>query len=349
MRRLSLAISFGALLIAAAAWVHEGRAAVLPALPDLTSFLMLRSENGQLAAAITIEEAADALKDYDVILFGEWHDHSGNHLAEMQLFRALYARVPQLALSMEQFERDVQGVVDDYMAGRIGEDALRGRGRAWPNYAEAYRPLVEYAKERRLPVIAANAPASVVRCVGQKGPDYLTRLAAVKRGWAAKDLHLDAGSYRDKFFKFLDEDSSHGADEKAVDASGQPTASALRGFAAQVTRDDTMAESIALYLQKNPGHKVLHVTGAFHVASFLGTTERLKTSMPDLKIAVINPVQVDDPEHPALRTEDQGGGTISLLLRATPKEYANAVEEKAAIERIRASMKKANARSNCTS
>jgi len=264
------------------------------------------------------------------------------------LFRAVHQRSPQLALSLEMFERDVQPVLDDYMAGRIGEDALRGRGRAWSNYAEAYRPLVEYAKERRLPVIAANAPGSVVRCVGQKGPDYLTRLAAAKRGWTAKDLHLDAGSYRDKFFKFLDEDSSHGADEKAVDAPGQPTASALRGFAAQVTRDDTMAESIALYLQKNPGHKVLHVTGAFHVASFLGTTERLKARMPDLKLAVINPVQVDDPEHPALRTEDQGGGTFSLLLRATPKEYANAVEEKAAIERIRASMKKANARSSCT-
>jgi uncharacterized iron-regulated protein len=67
---------------------------------------------------------------------------------------------------------------------------------AWPNYAEAYRPLVEYAKERRLPVIAANAPAEVVRCVMQEGPDYLTRLPAAKRGWAAKDLHLDGGGYR---------------------------------------------------------------------------------------------------------------------------------------------------------
>jgi hypothetical protein len=153
--------------------------------------------------------------------------------------------------------------------------------------------------------------------------------------------------------KFLNEDSvegnSHGTDEKAVDASGQPTASAVRMFAAQVTRDDTMAESIALYIQNNPGHKVLHVTGEFHVASFLGTAERLKARVPDLKIAVINPVQVGDPEHPALRTEDQGVGNFSLLLRATPKGYANAEEEKAAIERIRASMKNANAPSNCNS
>src|SRR6185436_10350155 len=124
-----------------------------------------------------------------------------------------------------------------------------------------------------------------------------------------------AGTYRDKFFRFLDEDGSHGSDEKALDANGQPTPAALRGFAAQATRDDTMAESIALYLQKNPGHKVMHVTGAFHVAGYLGTAERLKARMPNLKIAIINPVQVDDPEHPALGKDDASGGNFALLTR----------------------------------
>ncbi len=349
MRRTSIAISLAASLMVCTALTHEGfAAAALPALPDLTSYLMLRTESGQPQTAITIEQAADALKDYDVILFGEWHDHPGNHLAEMALFRALYARNPGLALSLEQFERDVQPVLDDYMAGRIGEDALRGRGRAWPNYAESYRPLVEYAKERKLPVIAAEVPTAIVRCVGEVGPEYLARLGTEKRGWAAAQLHLDAGAYRDKFFRFLDEDGSHGADEKALDASGQPTAAALRGFASQVTRDDTMAESIALFLQKNPKHKVVHLTGAFHVAGFLGTAERLKLRAPNGKIALITPVQVADPEHPGLGAGAAGGGNFSLLLRATPKEYANEAEEKAAVERIRSSIRNAAQRSACT-
>src|SRR5262249_54474866 len=159
------------------------------------------------------------------------------------------------------------------------------------------------------------APAAIVRCVGQEGPAYLARLTGEKRGQAATELHLEAGAYRDKFFGFLDEDGSHGANEKAVDAQGNPTTSALRGFAAQVTRDDTMAESIAQYLAKNPGAKVMHVTGDFHVASHLGTAERLKLRAPNLKIAVIEPVEVGG--------SDGGGSEFALLLRPVPEMYAN--------------------------
>ncbi len=348
MRRSTAAISLAALLMLGTVPLHRGfAAAALPALPDLTSFLMLRTETGQPQSAITIDSAADALKDYDVILFGEWHDHPGNHLAEMQLFRALYAREPKLALSMEQFERDAQPVLDEYLAGKIGEDALRSRGRAWPNYAESYRPLVEFAKEHALPVIAAEIPTVLVRCVGQDGPDYLSRLTGDKRNWAAAELHLDAGPYRDKFLKFLQESGSHGPEDGPFDATGKPTAAALRGFASQASRDDTMAESIFLFLQKNPGHKVIHVTGAFHVERFLGTAERLRLRAPKLKIAVINPVQVADPERPAMGASDEGGGNFTLLVKATPKEYANDAEQKAAEDKIRSSIR--TSRGNCSS
>src|SRR6185437_372239 len=131
----------------------------MPALSDLTSFALMRADvSGTSPSLIGVDQAADLLKDYDVIFLGEWHDHPGNHLAEMALFRAIHQRAPRVALSMEQFERDVQPVLDDYMAGRIGEENLMSRGRAWSNYAESYRPLVEYAKENGLHVIAAEAP-----------------------------------------------------------------------------------------------------------------------------------------------------------------------------------------------
>ena len=121
---------------------------------------------------------------------GEWHDHAGNHLAEMALFCAVYERAPGLTLSMEMFERDVQPVLDDYLAGRIGEANFRRKGRAWGNYAESYRPLVEFAKDHTLPVIAANVPASVVRCVGAEGAGYLARMPADKRGMGCRGLIL---------------------------------------------------------------------------------------------------------------------------------------------------------------
>src|SRR3569832_2064363 len=182
-------------LLTSAVAMRAGLAAQnVPALPDLMSFQMMRTDGGAAVPA-SIDQTADALKNYDVVLIGEWHDHTGNHLAEMALLRALYARSPDLALSMEMFARDVQNVVDDYLAGRIGEDNFRRRGRAWGNYAESYRPLVEFAKEHHLPVIAANVPGAVVRSVGLEGPAYLARMPADKRGQAAAELHLQEGPY----------------------------------------------------------------------------------------------------------------------------------------------------------
>jgi uncharacterized iron-regulated protein len=328
MRRLLIALSLLSavpLLAIAAARGTELRTPSI-ALPDLTSFQFMRKD-ARVAApiAIGVDEAAGMLKDYDVIFLGEWHDHPGNHLAEMALFRALSSRVPLLALSMEQFERDVQPVIDDYMAGRIGEENLRRRGRAWSNYAESYRPLVEYAKEHGLSVIAAEAPTRVVRCVGEQGPEFLSRLSPEQRGWAAAELHLGEGAYRDKFYRFLAEDGDHGP---APDAADKDAANA-RSFAAQVTRDDTMAESILLYLQKHPGHKVVHITGAFHVEGSLGTVERLKLRAPNLGIAVVEPVEVRDSK-PIGAGAEMPGGDIALFLRALPESYASEAEKKAA-------------------
>lgn len=327
MRRSFIAMSFilaAPLIVFTAARGAESRTPSI-ALPDLTSFQFVRKD-ARIAApiAIGVDEAARLLKDYDAIFLGEWHDHPGDHLAEMALFRALHARTPLLALSMEQFERDVQPVVEDYMAGRIGEENLMRRGRAWSNYAESYRPLVEYAKEHGLAVIAANAPARVVRCVGEQGPEFLSRLSPEQRGWAAAELHLGEGAYRDKFFRFLAEDGGHGP---AADAADKDAAN-MRSFAAQVTRDDTMAESILFYLRSHTGHKLVHIAGAFHVEGSLGTVERLKLRAPDLRIAVVEPIEAGDSKSTA--AAGMRGGDIAVFLRALPQSYASETEKKAA-------------------
>jgi uncharacterized iron-regulated protein len=318
----------GVSLAAGIFFCEQGVSAASAVLPDLTSFAILRTDGAQ-PAVVSVDQAADALKAYDVIVFGEWHDHAGNHLAEMALFRALHERAPDLALSMEQFERDVQPVVDDYLAGRIGEEIMRERARAWGNYAESYRPLVEYAKEHSLAVIAANAPASVIRCVGVEGPDVLARLKPEQRKWAAADLHLENGPYKDKFMRFLAEDGAHGGDPKAIDRSAGPTPADLRSFASQVTRDDTMAESIALHLQQHPGRKVVHITGAFHMEGGLGTVERLKARTPNLRIALVTPVEAQNPQTLAIDSADAKGSNFAFVLRAPPKEYVSEAEKAA--------------------
>lgn len=295
------------------------------ALPDLTSYVLV---DPATEAVLTVEEAVARLSDADVVFLGESHRHPGNHIAQMALFRALHAQKPKTALSLEQFERDVQPVLDQYLAGEIGEAALRDKGRAWDNYPVSYRPLVEYAKANDLPVIASEAPNMVVRCVGRQGPSFLESLPADKSHWAAATLRLPDGPYRDRFIDFAGGNAGHG---EAASEEDTVSEAVLRSFAAQVTRDETMAESIVQYLNTNPGFRVVHLNGAFHSAGFLGTAERVQWDRPDLNIAVVHPIEVDDPSNPTVPDDMRGEGTILLLIQPMPAAYISEEEERDAI------------------
>ena len=321
MRHFTLRFLLAAAMGLGAAGLNPaGQAMAESLLPDFNSFVMMRGPT-----AISVDQAADALKDFDVVFVGELHDHIANHLAEMALLRAIQQRVPHLALSMEQFERDRQAALDDYLAGKVGEETLTD-GLGWSNYAEAYRPLIEYAKEHNLPVIAANAPQKIVRCVGREGSSFLSTLPADKRKLVAATLHLQDGAYKRKFFKFMEDDGAHngpndGNKEKAAER-------VQKSFAAQVARDDTMAESIVNFLQARPGYKIMHVTGTFHVEEGLGTVERLKLRFPDLKIGLVLPVGIKAGDAPEVKPGD--GADLVILLRRSPEPYVTESERKAA-------------------
>lgn len=216
------------------------------------------SDAGQ--GELTLTQAVDRVADADIVLVGELHTHPAVHLLQARLLAGLEeasrADGRALVLSMEQFSRADQAVVDAYLAGRIGEAALIRDGNAWPNYQSDYRPLVEFAKQHHLPVIAANAPKPLVSCVGQEGPQWLDKLPANSRSQLARELTLTDDGYRQKFMASL----HHG------DADGN-----ARRFAAQTSWDDTMAESMVDYLKQHPGRRIMHIAGNFHVEGAWGS------------------------------------------------------------------------------
>ena len=305
---------------------------------NLYDTFLVSTDNNKV---VSLEAAADDLATYDVVFFGEAHAHAGNHLAQMRMFQALYDRNPEITLSLEHFERDVQGVVDQYLAGEIGEKVLQKDGRGWDNYKSSYRPLVEFAKEHELPVIASEAPKSAVICVGRKGPEVIDEIPQPDRSWIAAEIHVEEGAYMDKYKKFIGESSTHGGSSKKAgkgedeqeEAAPDPQMAAImekmtmKSFTAQVVRDDTMAESIALHLKDNPGRKVIHMNGTFHSASHLGTPERLKMRMPELKIAVISPVEVQDTAAPGWTAEDAETGDYLLLIQPIPEAFVSEERE----------------------
>jgi uncharacterized iron-regulated protein len=297
-----------------------------------SAFILTRAAHAA-PRSVGITELAAALLHYDVVFYGELHAHPGVHLQQMQLLRALYAREPRLVLSLEQFERDVQPIVDDYLAGRIGESTLIDQARAWDNYRTSYRPLLSFAQAHHLPVIAAEAPDWAIQCIGQWGAQIIDQFSPLERSWVAQELHLAPGAYRDKYLQFQGSSATHGG-------GGAPTPQAQlraqRSFTAQVARDDTMAESIERALQRYPGYKVLHLTGSFHVEDFLGSVERLQWREPQLKIAVIVPIEVSDPAAPSFTAAQLAQGTALQLVYPDPPSFAEGEDQSAWVAKIMA-------------
>jgi hypothetical protein len=101
-----------------------------------------------------------------------------------------------------------------------------------------------------------------------------------------------------------------------------------------VVRDDTMAESIVRALRKYPRYKVLQVLGSFHAEGFLGTVERLRLRAPQLRIAVIDALEVGDPRAPGFTADQARDGTALQLVYPTPDDFVEGEDPSAWIAKM---------------
>ena len=301
-------------------------------------FQLIRSTDQQ---SVTTAQLAKELADSDVIFIGEVHSHSASHYLQIQLLSALYQNNPQLILSMEQFERDKQAVVDAYLDNQIGEQTLIDQGRAWPNYASDYRPLVEFAKAHHIPVIAANAPKDLVRCIAQKGLDIVDKLPAQQRAYLADDLTQSSAAYQAKFHQLMTQAGAwHGQPQVKPHGAHEPGHGAQNGklsnsFYAQLARDNTMAASIAHALDAHPNHQVMAINGAFHSDGGLGAVEALKRLKPHVTIVVLSPHE--QPSEAADLTAVAEQGDYIYTIQPMPKRY---VQKEHRDQAVMAMMKK---------
>jgi len=229
--------------------------------------------------ALTLAEVAKHVDDADIVLIGEWHGHPGVHRFQTELLQALSKR-HAVALSMEQFSRDAQPVLNRYLADELGEDSFKREANAWDNYDGSYRPLIEFAKQHNIDVLAANSPKRMVSCIGRQGLSYLETLPAAQRAWFADTIDTRDSAYKSVF--------------KANMHHGTPSQTESQ-YAAQLAWDATMAESMVRYHQTHPETQIVHVAGRFHIAEGLGTAQQIRQRNNKLRIALITPVSDEAP------------------------------------------------------
>ncbi len=230
-------------------------------------------------------EIISAVEKVDVIFLGENHDDKIAHSLQFEIFKSVfekYGKQRKVALSFEMFERDTQIVVDEYLQNIITEKKFLDDSRPWNNYKTDYRPLLEFAKQNALSVIAANAPRRYVNIVSRNGRDALNPLSPAARKFLAPlPFSQSSREYKEKFTRQMGENASenHGL-SKILDS--------------QTLWDATMAFSVTEYLKKQKNALVVHLNGSFHTENHLGTVEQLKKYQPNAKVLVVTIRYEDD-------------------------------------------------------
>jgi uncharacterized iron-regulated protein len=170
---------------------------------------------------------------------------------------------------MEMFETDNQLGLNEYLGGFINEDRFTRDVRLWNNYKD-YRPMVEYAKQNKLPVIAANPPRRYVNLVTRRGMKSLDSLSKdAKKYLPPLPYDTLTGRYRDKFMEIM---------------KGTPGSTSQNIYYSQSLWDAGMAYSIYKFLKANKRKKVFHCVGGFHTEEKLGTAAQLQIRNKKLRI-----------------------------------------------------------------
>lgn len=238
--------------------------------------------DAQSGKNLTAAQLASKLQKYDVVFFGEYHDQSEIHQYELELLEAMYkAKGAKLALSMEMFEVDNQSKLNNFLADTLSEENFLAASRPWPNYGTDYAPLVNFAKEKKMPVIAANVPRFLAAHVAKNNAST-EGVEAQYQQWLPKHTYAPEGAYKDKFYAQM---SSPAAPMK------MPPQRLAALYAAQCLKDDKMAESIAAFADAHQNMQIFHINGCFHSDAHLGTAQKLEALRPELKVAVITPLE----------------------------------------------------------
>ncbi len=298
---------------------------VSPPAISMEHYRVYRGDGTASSLNTLLEEAADK----QVLFIGESHNDPVAHHLEAEIYRALWR--PELALSLEMFERDVQLVLDEYLSGLISDNHLQESGRAWSNYETDYKPLIAFAREQQGTVIAANAPRRYVNLVGREGVEALMNLSDEALAFLPPLPYADASqAYREKFMALMQmpimasQEEHSGSEESTAESDQERSESLLRlerSLQAQGLWDATMAWSIATYLQSREQGAVIHLNGSFHSAGDMGIPEHLQDYLPGTRTLLVT--IIDSDSFPNFEEEDMRnqGDFVIVTDRSLPRSF----------------------------
>lgn len=223
---------------------------------------------------VSLNEWLEGLAGYDVIYLGEEHHNQSHIEAALRVLQVLVNRGRRPVLAMEMFDWQGQPALDGYL---LSKEPARlefleqvGWKRTWGGAFEDYEPLVQFAKDQRLPVLAMNPPKPLIRQVAKLGLAQATDQPEWRQWGMEQETIVDDPAYRSRILSQLQACHGGGAPEDYQTM-----------YDASMVRDEGMAKTVAAAVNRlraggdRTQGPVVSYTGGGHVQYRLPVPNRV--------------------------------------------------------------------------
>ena len=209
-----------------------------------------------------LSQVITAVGDKRIVYVGENHDNYANHTVQLQFIKDLSGSGVQIAIGMEMFQKPFQPVLDEFIKGSIDQKTFLKKTeyfKRWGFDYDLYKPILDYARDNRIPVIALNIEKEIVDSVAKDGIDALPPDVKAKIPQA---MDFSDEQYKKRLQKiFMMHESLK---ERNFDFFNQ----------AQILWDESMSQSIADYLSSHPDRRMIVLAGNGHLTYGSGIPKR---------------------------------------------------------------------------
>ncbi|HWI41172.1 MAG TPA: ChaN family lipoprotein [Verrucomicrobiae bacterium] len=287
--------------------VHAALALLLFASPAAAGegLRFQRIADGRTVELAAVSERAAASR---VVFIGEAHDSAEQHRQQLEIIRYLHARKVPLAVGIEMFASDAQKQLDDWVQGKLEEEAFRRvYASQWSFDWKLYRDIFLFARDNRIPLVALNVPKPVMSKVVRGGSASLgeadRRELPPGGPWAPNATQAE-------YLRRI-----------RAQLGNRPSPFPLSNFMeAQALRNAAFAWNIARFREKSPKSLMVAIVGTWHA---------IRSGAPqDLRKHGNPPSMVILPQLPELEAFPPGPEEADyLMLNAVPPATARPAGE----------------------
>lgn len=212
------------------------------------------------------------LQESRLILVGEHHTDKDHHTAQLRVIQMLHNAGANVSIGMEMFSNDSQRSLDRWISGEIGDAEFQEiYYNNWNFPWKFYSSILEYARDKKIPIVGLNVPREITRQVARQGFQSLSE--------TQKDTLSQITCRVDKeYMEYI---------RKAYGGHAHGDLSFIYFCEAQLVWDSAMAVNALRYLNSNPDTAMVILAGAGHVRKQAIPSQI--TSRSDIPYTVILP------------------------------------------------------------